>query len=573
MKNFVRLHAATLLAFVFLIPSAPARAEIAETALSGPYLAGRTAQRVRDAQAASIYVEEALALDPTNPILIERLFQLQLSSGKFSEAVALANKIIVFNSQHRMARLVLGLEDMKAGRFDKARESFVEASYTPIGELTSAMLVAWTYAGEGSLNAAVREIDKLKTNDSFSNFRVFHEALLADFLKSDVRASGAYSKANAQAGQSLRIALATGNYLSRKTKKDEALKVYQAFLSNSGANVLVQAALTEAQTTTVPQPLIKSAMDGAAEALFSIASAMNDEESLDIALLYARLADAAGFDKSVINTLLGDVVLAAGNAEEAISTYRAVPPTSPLFANAEIQIALAQQQSENSSAAQAGLRTLLVREPGNYEAWMTLANILRNNESYKDADAAYATAEKLLPKLERHHWQLFYFRGICNERLKNWPIAEAQFRKSLELSPEEASVLNYLGYSLIDMKLKLEEAFGMVRKAVELRPNDGYIVDSLGWAHYQIAEFDKAVEQLERAVELKASDPIIAEHLGDAYWRSGRQLEAKFQWQHAKDNDPDAEDLKRIEKKLREGLTEPAPEKPKAAETKKSNNG
>jgi Flp pilus assembly protein TadD len=115
---------------------------------------------------------------------------------------------------------------------------------------------------------------------------------------------------------------------------------------------------------------------------------------------------------------------------------------------------------------------------------------------------------------------------------------------------------------MIEKRINLPEAMEMVRKAVELRPNDGYIVDSLGWAHYQLGEYEEAVKQLERAVELKPADPVIADHLGDAYWRTGRKLEARFQWQHAKDNKPEPADLAKIEGKLKDGLAEQTPVTP-----------
>ena len=168
-------------------------------------------------------------------------------------------------------------------------------------------------------------------------------------------------------------------------------------------------------------------------------------------------------------------------------------------------------------------------------------------------------------------WSVHYYRGISLERLKQWDKAEADFRKALSLSPEEPSVLNYLGYSLIDMNLKLDEAIAMVKKAVELRPNDGYIVDSLGWAFFQLRDFEQAVVHLERAVDLKPGDAIISEHLGDAYWRVGRRLEARFQWQHAKDNKPEPEDLKRIEEKLLKGLPDLPPPVLPADNSKKNN--
>ena len=141
------------------------------------------------------------------------------------------------------------------------------------------------------------------------------------------------------------------------------------------------------------------------------------------------------------------------------------------------------------------------------------------------------------------NWNIFYQRGIAYERLKEWPKAEPNFRKALELQPDQPQVLNYLGYSWVDMNMNLEGRPGDDPKAVDLRPSDGYIVDSLGWAYFRLGRFDDAVREMERAVSLKPEDPVLNDHLGDAYWRVGRKLEATFQWSHARDMKPDPDVL------------------------------
>jgi Flp pilus assembly protein TadD len=156
---------------------------------------------------------------------------------------------------------------------------------------------------------------------------------------------------------------------------------------------------------------------------------------------------------------------------------------------------------------------------------------------------------------------LFYQLGISYERLKQWDKAEVAFLRALELSPNEPQVMNYLGYSWIDMNINLEEGMDMIRTAVELRPNDGYIVDSLGWAHFRQGQYEEAVRQLERAIELRPSDPTINDHLGDAYWRIGRTTEASFQWERALTNMADFDEslIPVLEKKIKEGLSDDTP--------------
>ncbi len=530
-----------------------------ETSLSGNFLAGRVAADAHDNELATQFYTDALKQDPGNAQLTERLFQIQVSSGQMGEAEKQAEEVLAFNSQHRLARIVVGLKAFREKKMDAARENFTEAAYTPVGELTSALLAAWSFAAEGSLNAAMKELDKLDANESFANFKSFHAALISDVLNSSVRSEAAYKKAYAEAGTSLRVTQAYGNFLERNGKSKEAADIYRAFLTSSDGNQLVAEALARAEKGIVPPAFVANADAGAGEALFSLAAAMNDDQSIDVAQIYAQLALSMTSDKPVTLTLLGDILAATRNYQQAIDTYDMIPTTSVLRTNAETEIALNLQRLEKPTEAEQRLRAVVAKEPKNYDVLVTLGNLLRNAEKYQDADAFYTQALALVTKPARQHWSVFYYRGIVRERLKTWPAAEADLRKALELAPEEASVLNYLGYSLIDMNEKLDEAIGMVKKAVEAKPNDGYIVDSLGWAHFQLRDFEEAVVQLERATDLRAGDPIIAEHLGDAYWRVGRKLEAKFQWQHAKDNKPEPDDLKRIEGKLQSGMPDLPP--------------
>ena len=142
-------------------------------------------------------------------------------------------------------------------------------------------------------------------------------------------------------------------------------------------------------------------------------------------------------------------------------------------------------------------------------------------------------------------------------------------RKALEMQPEQPHVLNYLGYSWIDQGVNLDEGMKMIKRAVDQRPDDGYIVDSLGWAFYRIGNYDEAVKNLERAIDLKPEDPTINDHLGDAYWRVGRTLEAKFQWAHARDLKPEPDELPKITAKIDNGLPEDTNSSAASADKKK----
>jgi Flp pilus assembly protein TadD len=194
--------------------------------------------------------------------------------------------------------------------------------------------------------------------------------------------------------------------------------------------------------------------------------------------------------------------------------------------------------------------------PDRFEPLFRLGNMLRAKERFEEAAAAYDRAIERVAEPRREHWTIFYFRGITRERTESWELAEADFLKALELEPEQPFVMNYLAYSWIEKELHLDRAKGMLVRAVELRPDDGYIVDSLGWVYFRLSEYDKGVTYLERAVELRPQDPVINDHLGDAYWRVGRHQEARFQWRRALSLGPEEAEALTIEKKIDSGLGE-----------------
>src|SRR5262249_32318843 len=172
--------------------------------------------------------------------------------------------------------------------------------------------------------------------------------------------------------------------------------------------------------------------------------------------------------------------------------------------------------------AKKNLEKLIANRPDDLEAILALSNIERERKQYAECADTYSRAISAIAKPERGNWTTFYFRGICYERAQDWPNAEGDLKKALELYPDQPHVLNYLGYSWVDQGINLDEGMRMIKRSVEQRPDDGYIVDSLGWAWYRVGNYDEAVKQLERAVELKPVDPTINDHLGDAYWRVRR---------------------------------------------------
>jgi Flp pilus assembly protein TadD len=279
-----------------------------------------------------------------------------------------------------------------------------------------------------------------------------------------------------------------------------------------------------------------------------------------VALVFLRLGHYLDRSADVIALVIGQLLDRAGEHEAANAVYDGIPATSPLKPTAVVRVAENLDSMGDRDEALRRLSNIVKANPEDLEALSVLGDLQRTAQRYAEAAETYTAALALTPGDQPADWRFYYVRGIAYERNKEWPKAEADFKKALELRPNQPQVLNYLGYSWVDQGVNLEPALEMIEKAVEQAPNDGYIVDSLGWAFYRLGRFDEAVQALEKAVRLRPNDPEINDHLGDAYWRADRRLEARFQWSIAAYVDEEDGSVKaRAQAKLARGL-EPVPE-------------
>ena len=283
-------------------------------------------------------------------------------------------------------------------------------------------------------------------------------------------------------------------------------------------------------------------------------------------MVYLRLSLFLAPKNGLALITLADLYDRLKQNEQAVAIYESVAEGSPLRTTADIQIAQLLDNLGKKKESADYLGRIVADHPDDEDALLALGNAQRGDKKYADAVKTYDTAIAASKKPEKVEWLLFYFRGIAYERQGKWTEAVADFRHALALSPDQPLVLNYLGYSWVDRGENLDEAFAMLHKAVELRPSDGYIVDSLGWAYYKLGKSDEAVKELERAIDLKPGDPSINDHLGDAYWRVGRRLYAHFHWNHARDLGPQPEDKAKIVDKIDHGL--PPDKTPESADAK-----
>jgi tetratricopeptide (TPR) repeat protein len=569
---------AAIVGAAVLLSLSPAFAEPTEQELlhdnpAGNYLAARHAGTERDSAAAAAYYLNVLKDDPKNPDLLSRAFLSVLTGGDIDQAGKLADRLLQVDHTDRIARLVVGVRALKQKDYAAARQNFAQSVRGPVTDLTATLLSAWALAGSGDTKVSIDTMDKLSGPDWYSIFKDMHAGLILDLANNKKEAGKRYERAYKVDPTAVRMVEAYGRYLARSGNKADALKVYEDFNRVLPDHPLIVQEMKAVNDGDKLPLLVDSPQAGAAEALYGLGASIGRRGGEDLALIYLQLALYLEPSHVMALLSLADLYESLKKPDLAIKIYERVPPSSPLSRNAEIQLAGDLDQLDRSDEAKKKLEHVIAEHPKDTEAILALGNIQRGRKEFAECADTYAKAIDTIPNPDKSNWVVFYFRGICYERSHQWPSAEADMKKALELFPEQPLVLNYLGYSWVDQGVHLDDGMDMIRRAVEQRPDDGYIVDSLGWAYFRTGNYDEAVKNLERAVELKPDDPTINDHLGDAYWRVGRTLEAHYQWSQAKDLGPDKEDLPKIEAKIKDGLPDDKSSAADADKAKKPGNG
>ncbi len=533
--------------------------------LSGSYLSGRLAGFEKDFAQGAAFFEETLAADPSNTMLLERTFLLKLANGDVEQAVVYADEMDKAGLENFLAQLVLGGQRIADGNYADADKMLEKGRNGPLAQLSIGISRAWALYGAGKIDDSIAMIQSLNGPEWFEVFKATHEAHILFAAGRNQEALEAIQGAYEIDQGAIRVVEAYARILAANGRQKEALEVLDRFDEQFRGHPQITRTRENILSGAIIPPMVTDPAQGMAEILYGLGAVIGRDGGEELSTSYLQLSLYLDPKAEFAAIALGSVFERMDQPERAIKALMMVPDDSALKREAEIQVGTNYNALDQLDQSRAHLEKLIDEDPSDLEAVIALGNILRSHEIYADADAVYTKGIDTIPELKPEHWLLLYFRGISRERLGNWDLAEADFRKALELNDNQPLVLNYLGYSLVDQGLKLDEALNMIKTAVDLRPTDGYIVDSLGWVYFRLGRYEDAVSELERAIELRPADPVINDHLGDAYWMVDRRNEARFQWNHARDLGPDEKDLPRILDKIANGLKDvPATDAAKA---------
>ncbi len=521
--------------FLFLAAlavSATAANVAMSNAIAGAYLAGRQAAQQNDFVAAAHYFSRALTADPTNNDLLEDVVSSRVLLGDIAGAIPLATQLEGAGQRSQIAHMVAVTRDAQAGDFQAILSRDLNTG--GIGPLVDGLVQAWAAMGTGDHRASFAAFDAVAQTQGLGSFAMYHKAMA---LASTGDWEGAEGILGSESGGAMtrtrRAAMARAEILSQMGRNEDAISSLRMAFGNVLDPELAEMVALLEEGVKVPFTHITSARDGLAEVFFSVASALRNEAGADYALLYSRLAQNLRPDHIDALLLNAELLEDLRQYDLAIAVYAEVPARHPAFHAAELGRVEALRSAERPEEAISVLQDLAKTFSDLPIVFYTLGDLRRSQRDFEGAIPAYDTALSLTGQDGRNAWFLHYARAICYERLGRWPQAEADFRRALELSPDQPQVLNYLGYSLVEKQIKLDEALDMIERAAAASPESGYIIDSLGWVLYRLGRYAEAVVHMERAVELMPIDPVVNDHLGDVYWAVGRKREARFQWRRA----------------------------------------
>ncbi|MGR3365501.1 MAG: tetratricopeptide repeat protein [Maritimibacter harenae] len=524
---------------------------------AGAYLAARSADTNADFEALVQYGTRALVEMPENATIMEGLLVAYIGLGQIDSAVPLARRLLDLSPRNELGKIVLLGDAMAREDWEEVR-STMNAGFS-VGGLMDPLILAWSAIGEGRMSRALEIFDELEADEVARQVSAFEKAQALAYVGDFESAAEILSGEQFDLTLNRAGVMAYVQILSQLGRNDEALELIEERLPDTGDEEIVDLRARLEDGETIPFTAVRSPLDGLSMLFYNVAEVLSNDASPSLVMIYARIAEHLNPDNIGATLLTASVFERIGNLDLAVKTYDQVGADSRAHVQAMLGKAAALRRLDRVEEGIETLADLADANPDVAPVQVALGDAYRYEERWEDATAAYDRAIALYDTEVSAQWAVYFARGITNERGGDWPAAEADFRKALELEPDQPSVLNYLGYSYVEKRENLDEALAMIERAVEQRPNQGFIVDSLGWVYYRLGRYEEAVPQMEKAVSLMPVDPVVNDHLGDVYWAVGREREAEFQWSRALsfiNDDSDLEEVKpdRIRRKLEVGL-------------------
>ena len=525
---------------------------------SGSYIAGQFAEKEGDFRNASYYYIDLISRGETEREIIKRSIIYSALSNNFEVATAISRKIDDLELDYPVANLIIFAEAIKNKENRKILESF-ERYKKIFPDIFQNVAEFWVLIINDEKDKAFKLINSLSINNEAQMQIVNYNQLLAYVYFNE------YEQA-----KTLYESLDFSNFLFDSEssmallqyfQKDKESKVFGSMAKKvrlaSDNSYYISALMDRLSNGGEIKSIRISPYKQIAEVFFrwSQSVPLQGKNSINKPF-YLSLANYADPTSSFLKFKAATVLFDTENYELSKEILDKFSKNDVFYMDSIVEKTYAIEQLDSDESALEYIEEFIGNGSENARLLKTYGSLQRSQRLYKGAIKSYTGALEAAKKelYTESLWPILFLRGISFERSKDWGLAEADFISALELSPDQPQILNYMGYSLLERKEKLDQAMRMISLAAEKEPDSYHIIDSLGWAYYQSKDFEKALLYLERAMELESTDPIVNDHLGDVLWMLGRKREAKFQWKKSLSFKPDPVDQKNIEDKLMFGL-------------------
>lgn len=526
----------------------------------GNYLAGRIAHIRQDYDNAARYYIKTMEKGLVNSDLLGKTYFILASQGKIDEAVKYAELARKNGDKIIFIDIIKAVHSFKSGEYEKARTEISGINDKTYKKMILPLFNAWSYVGENNYEKAIGELQPLAGIQEMRTVYNLHKGMIAEYFGKNEQAEESYLKIiNDKSGDmSFRALQIITNFFVCNGKKDMAAEVVEKY-NNTGSIREMLTSLKEKINSgkKLSEPLINTPNKGAGEIFLEFALLYKSfPAGYEFAQLYMSVSGYFNPENDITKIAMADLLEEQQMLSAANKYYDSIGKKSEVYYPAQMKKAANLSVEKKYDEASAVLRSLLKENPRNFQVLFNLGDISRmsNNQAgaikyYNEAiDSLYYESEKV--------WPVYYALAVSYDKNNEWSKAEESLEKALKLSNRHPQVLNYLGYSWLKYNMNTDNAAAMILEAYEKAPNDGVIMDSLGWVYFKTGDYRNAILYLEKASELNPQNAVISDHLGDAYWLGGRKNEAVFQWKQALSQKEEKEELnvRQIRNKIENGL-------------------
>ena len=557
-KNRHIFKSLLIITCLFIVAIPYARANTNVPGLAAAYLSALHAQYISDPLAASKFLDSALQIDPENPKILYWAFLQKAQAGSINSSATHATQILKKNPDIALANLLLAISNYKKGEFQNARRLINSIpDRSPIG-VALPLVRAWANAPVAKIEETLQALSPYNGYKDWAVLSKLMSGMIKEYYGEHESALKTYESI---AGQPNTLTISTVRILAEGFIRLNHVNNAQSLIKNFSTSSH-QYSLLKEYLENIGRPVKErselTAQKGMAEALYTATQLSlikpRKPSNIQLPLIFGNLALHLNPDLNSLTRQIASNIGSHGHYKIANKMLQKINKKDPNYTLAQIMLADHLDLQGDTEEAIRILKKIVRNKPKSPEPLIKMADILRKNEQYDTAIEYYDQAFDKYPNQQPKAWYLFYSRGMALERAKEWRRAESDFTRALEIEPEQPEVLNYLAYCWLERGERIIEARNLINIALSKNPNNGYIIDSLGWAMFIMGDYKDAVRQLERAVTIAPSDPTINDHLGDAYWQVGRRTEAQFQWRRTLTMNPEPEIVDNIQAKLENGF-------------------